>query len=371
MIYRIEISDASFNTLEYLEKEAMDINWNYNRIGGCGSFSFSLPREFCNEKFISGDFNIKIYKKNTVTKAYDLWYQGFVENKIPTISNKSEIIQINGNGYANQLSRIYIDQDYTNTEISEIVKDILDTYVVPETDITYDLSDIEDTGFTADSLSFNSNAKRVLETCADIAGTREWGVDRNRKFFFKARSETVGFRKLLGKNVVNYSEDFDFKDIVNRIIFQGGKILGEPYIKIYNFPVSQLKYGVRAEVVQKASVTTDSVSEQYANALYAERGDVLRKTSCEVIGEEDLIESVVPIPLFQVIAKGVHYSERKYNEFLYSGLVERQLNRINYRISNNSPTLQVRMELDYLKPSIGESIAKLDYLVEQQRSADL
>ena len=46
MDYRVELRDKSFNVLEYLENEAYGISWGYSRIGGCGSFCFTLPRRY-------------------------------------------------------------------------------------------------------------------------------------------------------------------------------------------------------------------------------------------------------------------------------------------------------------------------------------
>ncbi len=234
MIFRTELRDREFNILEIIDDEIINLNWDYSRIGGCGGFSFDLPREFCNEKHISGDFNIRIYYRNPSTKAYDLWYQGLVEDKTPNIRGNTETINIKGHGYLAQLSRIYIDKDYTSTEVSVIVKDILDTFVTPKTNITYSAGDIVATGFTPDSLKFNTDAKNALQTCADIVGAREWGVDKDRKFFFKARGSTVGFRFPLGNKITDFSEAQSFKDIINRVVIQGGDVSGVPCTKTYD-----------------------------------------------------------------------------------------------------------------------------------------
>lgn len=370
MIFRVELRDRDFNILEILDREFMGLSWSYARVGGCGDFSFSLPRKFCEEKSISGDFNIRIYYRNPSTKNYDLWYQGLIEDKDPQISGNQEIIKISGHGYLTQLSRIYIDKDYSSQEISAIVKNILDTYITPNTDITYDVGDIENTGFTADSLEFNTDAKRALETLANIVGSIEWGVDKNRKFFFKTRSSSVGFRWRIGKDITGLSENQSFKDIINRVIIQGGDVGGMPYSKTYNDTLSQAKYHLRTKVIQNSAIVTDTVSAQYADAIFAEFNEVIRKANITFINKDERIEAAIPIPLVIIIGDPVRYGEKKYGTFLYSGLIERQINRINYSLGNDN-ILKTQVDIGYTKPSIAEEIAKLDYKLEQQRAGAL
>ncbi len=370
MIFRVELRDKEFNILEILDAEFMNLRWAYSRLGGCGEFSFDLARDYCNEKSISGDFNIRINYRNPSTKNYDLWYQGLVEDKYPAISGDEEIIRIDGHGYSTQLSRIYVSKTYTSQEISVIVKDILDTFVVPNTDITYSASDIVATSFTPDSLKFNTDAKSALETCANIVGSREWGVDKDRKFSFKGRSSTVGFRYLIGKDITDFNEDQSFKDIVNRVIIQGGDVSGTPYTKTFNDTLSQAKYNLRTKVIQNSAITTDAVAQQYANSIFAEFNDVVRSAKCTFINLDQRIEETIPVPLTIIVGKPVRYSEKKYGTFLYSGLIERQLNKVNYILDNNN-ILKTRIDLGYLRPSIAENIAQLEYQLEQQRAGSL
>ena len=367
MVVRVEIRDRSFNLLEILDNEFMGLSWDYSRVGGCGSFRFNLPRKFCDEKYISGDFNVRIYVRNDSTKAFDLWYQGVVENKQPNVKD-DEQITVSGHGYQAQLSRIYVDEDYTGQEVSVIVKDILDTYVVPNTDITYEVGDIVTTSFTPTTIKFNTSAMDALQTLADTVGTREWGVDKDRKFFFKARSSTVGFRFALGRDVASFSSDDSFKDIVNRVIVQGGDVAGVPYSATYNHTLSQLKYGLRTRVIQNSSITTADVASQFANSVLAEFTDVVRKGTCEIINNTSRIETTVPIPLFALTSRPILYGERLYGTFLYSGEISYQVNRINYKFSDDG-NLSMSLDLGKLRPDISEVIGQLNYQLEQLRTA--
>lgn len=377
VVFRIELRDRSFNILELNDNLVSGIDFDYSRIGGCGDFKFTLPRKYCDEKYISGGFNVRIYIWNEETKVFDLWYQGLVEEKVPTVQGVVESIDVIGHGYQAQLGYIQLSGlTYTNQELSVVVKNILDNYILPATDITYDLADIESTGFTANNLKFDTDAQSALQTIADIAGTREWGIDRNRKFFFKARSSTPGFYFPIGKNVINFQEDQSFKDIINRVLIQGGDIddgMGGtiPYQKTYNSTISQLKYGRRDRIYQSSSVTTDPVSSQLANSLFNDYSDVVRKATCDLINYKNRVETTLPIPLFVLIAESaITYGTNPYGTFLYSGLINRQINRISYTIDSQS-VLAIKLDLGDLLPDDANFINRLQYTIEQIRSSGL
>lgn len=377
MIVKIELRDKQFNILEIIDNEFMNLSWEYSRIGGCGSFSFDLPRQYCNEKFISGDFNIRIYVRNDTTKAYDLWFQGIVENKSPNVKGIEEIISVKGHGYQAQLARIQLSNvTYTSTEVSVIVKSLLDTYVVPNTDIIYSVGDISATSYTPDSIKFNGNVLDALQTLADIVGTREWGVDADRSFFFKQRSSTVGLYFTLGDKVASFTSDDSFKDIVNRVIIQGGDVADVPFTpdpttSYYNDTSSQTKYGRHDQVYQNSSIVTDAVARQFAASILVEKNDVVRRGRCELVNYETQIESTIPIPLFELLARGTLYGEKFYGTFLYSGRISYQLNRITYKLESNNNSLRTNLEIGQLRPDLSETIAQLQYTLEQLRSANL
>jgi hypothetical protein len=356
--------------VEILDKEYMDLSWDYSRIGGCGGFSFRLPRKIFEERAISGAYNVRIYYRNPSTNTYDLWYQGLIENKIPNIRGNSEDIQISGHGYQAQLSNVYVSQTYTAQEASVIVKNILDNYVTPYTSISYDIGDLEATSFTFDTLEFNTDALSALQTIADTVGTREWGVDKNRKFFFKSRSSTVGLRYVIGKNITNYSENQDFKEIINRVIVQGAQVGGTYFTATYNDTPSQLKYGLRAKPKQNSSIVSSTVAEQFADSIFAEFNEAVIKSNFELVGIEAQIEATNPIPLVNILVKQDKYGEKKFGEGIYSGLVNISVNRVSYSVTNNN-SLNIGIDLGKIRPAVSEAIAQLEYQLEQQRSAAL
>lgn len=372
MSFRLELRDKEFVVKEILDNEYLDLRWSYARVGGCGEFSFMLPRRRFQERALTGESNVRIYYRNPDTNTHDLWYQGLIENKVPTVFGNSETIPISGHGYQAQLSRVYLDDvSFTSTEASVIITSLLDTYIVPNTDITYDPGDIEVTSFTPDSITFNESVLDAIQKLSEIVGSREWGVDKDRKFYFKGKSSTTSFRFVNGMNITNFLDNQDFTQIVNQVFIQGAQV-GGTYFKFgaYDDVSSQAKYNLRTRFIQNSSITTESVAAQFSSSVLEEFSEVSRRASCELIDFKAQIEATIPINLFAEISKKVKYGQKKYGTFLYSGIVNRLINRVNYSLSNNN-TLQVSLDLDQLKPNVAEQISQLQYNLEQQRSASL
>lgn len=362
MDYKIVISDRAFNVIAEIQDIASNISWDYNRVGGCGGFSFDVPIRFCEETFLGGNFNVKIYVKDQSDGTFDLWYQGRIESKGNTVKGVNEKISIRGNGYQSQLKDIYVDRDYTSNEASVIVKSILDNDITANTDITYDAGDITATSFTFDSLEVNKDALDAFETIANIVGSREWGVDKDRKFFFKERSSTVGFRFPLDDKIISWNNDTT-AEVINRVIIIGGDVAGSPFTRVANDLDSQRKWGRRDKVIQNSSIVSNDVADQFADAIFTESKDISRRARLELL-DEQLIETTIPIPLVQVVAKSVTWGTRKYGTFMYSGRISYQVNRVSYKIDELG-NMVIGLELGKLRPDVAESLSQLEYRIDQ------
>lgn len=367
--HKIIISDRSFNVLEELQDDAVNVQWDFNRIGGCGGFSFDVPRKYCTDLTLGGDFNVKIYYRNPTTKAFDLRYQGRMPHKTYNVRGDGESISLQGLGYQSQLGNIYVDRNYTNKTVEYIVKDILDNDITPNTNITYSVGDIAATGVTLDSMPFNTDALKAMETLAGTVGSREWGVGADRKFYFKARSSSVGFRFPVSGKVINYTDEINTDEVINRIIITGGDVSGSPFTQTFDYAASQLKWGRRDKPKQNSSIITSSVAQKFADALNAEYDDAIHSARLEII-DDTMIESTIPIPLVQLLPRQVAYGEKYYGTFLYSGRVNYQVNRVNYRI-DDSGVMRTNIQLGQLRPQISEDISQLSYQIEQLRNQGL
>ncbi len=370
-MFRVLVSNRSFNRLEYLDSVVDNLSWDYSAIGGCGSCRFSIPMRRTFPRNIAPDFNVKVYKRNDSTDSFDLWYQGYIRNNIRRVDVKKETRDILCVGYAEQLNHIHVSKTYsTSTEISVIVKDVLDTFIVPETAITYSASDIVASSFSASQLKFNHKGKSVIQTLADLVDY-EWGVTADRKFYFKPRSTTVGLRYVEGRQLTNFFSDDYSGGIVNRIIIKGGDVSGSPFRPAaFDHANSQLKWGRRDEEVDNSAIVTQDVAQQYADATFAKKALVVRRGTADLEEVVDSIESTTPIPLFERVTKRIAYGQRKYGTILYQGRLSFSISRIQYRVDKNN-ILSTSLDLGEPKPGVAEAIAQIQYNLDQSRTQDL
>lgn len=363
MEYRIKISDRDLQAIDEVQGRANNITFEYDRNGGCGFFSLNVPARFLEELSLGLNYNVKIYRLNRSTKAYDLWYQGRIENKNYSIDGVKETVNIRGDGYRSQLSDIYVDRDYSGQTVEDIVTDILDNDVVPNTDISYSGGDIVATGVTLDDIEFNCDALKAFTTLAEIVGTREWGVDRNRAFFFKARSETVNFSYTYPGKIIRYNEDDTSKEIVNRVILIGGDVGGVTFTRVGNDTGSQLKWKRRDKPMQNAAIVTNAVADQFIAAQFAEFSQPSFRARLD-LRDERLIENTTPLGLFEIIPTLATYGTRKYQTGLYSGRISLQINRVSYTIDGLN-NLKTSIQIGRLRPDAAEAIGQLQYKLDQ------
>lgn len=372
--FRVELRDRNYNMLEVLDNQIDALSFTFARLGGCGAFSFNLPRAYCDEKFISGGCNVRIYIWDDVGQDFSLWYQGYVQTKTPTIQGGKEYIQVAGQGYQGQLSNIQLNNiTYVNQELSLIVADIIENYIAPNTGIIYNPALIIPTAFVGSTINFSTDCGSAIQTLEEIAGNFEYGVDLNRNFYFIPQATLSGIFFSLGANIENFSEQQDFTKIINQVIFQGGTPDGgnEPYTNTFNDELSQLKYGIQSEIVQSSSITNDQVAQQYADSIFEDYDEVVRSATCDYTGRKERLEATLPIPLTVLIAdSAILYGQQDYGTFLYSGLVPRQMNQITYNI-DSMKGLSVNLQLNNLLPSNADFLNRLQYQVEQLRIANL
>lgn len=369
MQHKIVISDRDFVVKEELQDMAQNLSWDYNRIGGCGFFSLDLPIDYCTDRFLGGNFNVKIYTRSS-SGTYSLRYQGKIENKNYSVRSGTEIISIRGSGYQSELNDVIVNTTYTNKEASVIIKDLLDNYVTANTNISYSAGDISLTSFTFDSIEFNYDTViSCIQKVADTVGNMEWGVDKDRKFFFKARSSSISFRHPIGKNVLDYGLDIDFKSIINRVTVVGGDVSGSTFLRTVEDVNSQAKWNRRDRLFDNSSVKTNAVADQLGNSVIEEFKESLYRGRLRLLSDE-MIESTIPIPLVEVVTARDKYGSRKYGTGLYNGVIDHQVNRISYDL-NEEGTQTISMSIGKLRPDVAESINQLKYRLDQERSKTL
>jgi hypothetical protein len=191
-----------------------------------------------------------------------------------------------GFGFYYQLETCIIDKKYTATEISAIIKDIIQTFVEPKTDIVYDATKIENTGYTVNEIEFNKvTAKKALDDLAEMAQDFVMGVEEDRKFFFRAIDTAVNYDaiKVIGKHFSRYVLEKDTSGILNRIYILAGKITsGSNYIcMVEDAAGSQAAYGIREGTLTIPSSLNIDDAERWGLYQLSRLKDPIEKAKVE------------------------------------------------------------------------------------------
>lgn len=352
--YAIELRDKDFNLKARLESVADSVSWEWNRIGGCGRCTFRLPGDY-DRVDVSADDDIRIWLPDAVTGA-TLWYRGYVESVTPSINAGNDgFIQVECSGYFGLLDRIVANDSgdplvYLNTEISLIVQDLVDDFIVANSSITR--GTIEASSFIPDAISFKSSVKEALRTCFDLLGTVEYGVNADLEFYWHNQTETLRHVFYLGDKIVKLQDRFDFKNIVNKIFFEGGESAGSAYVTTGQSQTSINRYGKHEEIISNGSIYTASVASQFITSTLRQRGSPLRQLSIGLKNTTKRFEATLPIGACSVIdpAKnqtgaiygtvGAGGSGKIYGSILnggsgqiYGGVAKHQVDRVQYSLS--------------------------------------
>ncbi len=221
----------------------------------------------------------------------------------------------------------------------------------------------EDSNFTADSIYFNEPAFDCISKLSDIAGKTEWGVDENKRFFFKRRDDSI-------KNYFNYKQDFtsfqpvkDFDPIVTSVYIEGGDGYSQ------KFSVTN-KISTREIIVSNSSISTQSVGYRYAKSMLKDKGMATRSYQGKQIGRSTRIESTVPIGaclLSEKIGLTLKYdvASQKYDSGLKydGGNLALQIEKIKYELKDSG--INATLSFGVIPPSISEDLSKINYEIDQ------
>ena len=234
---------------------------------GCGAFSFTindLP-----------DFNITYRTRVDIHPYFDStpWFTGFIQ-VIPK-PGKKRPYTFSGFGYFEQLDWVTITASYQNQEVSLIIKDIIQNYVAPNTQIIYNESKIEATSYTITSIDFDhTKAKDALQTLADIAQGYEFGVDNSREFYFRAIDTETRYHYWVGKQFQDIEIEEDPNSVRNKLYVKAGQISGgSNIIGSVQDNSSISTYGLREDVITAPEILNSSDALQWANYILQDLKD--------------------------------------------------------------------------------------------------
>jgi len=228
---------------------------------GCGAFSFTindLP-----------DFNITYRTRVDIHPYFDSipWFTGFIQ-VIPK-PGKKRPYAFSGFGYFDQLDWVTITASYQNQEVSLIIKDIIQNYVAPNTQIIYNESKIEAASYTITSIDFDhTKAKDAIQTLADIAQGYEFGVDNSREFYFREIDTDTKYHYWVGKQFQDIEIEEDPNSVRNKLYVKAGQISGgSNIIGSVQDGTSIATYGLREDVVTAPEILNSDDALQWANYI--------------------------------------------------------------------------------------------------------
>ena len=335
------------------------VSWDYNRVGGCGQASLTIPTmdDDLEHTLVAGaELRISIDEQ--------LRYSGKLIRTLRSVAAGQETLEVIFFGYMLDLAGLVVQETYTGQGIKTIIQDILDTYVLPYSEITYSAADIADPGYSVSSLVLNHPVRDALVLLAGIAGNYEWGVDRNKSFFFKATDKNVKHPYLLGREVMGFTEERKDDEIVNRINFFGGSGLTLTRQSTMSVNV----YGRKESNLFESSITEHSDANRYMGSILKASSSARRSVRCQVTRPDIFVESTTPIGAASVspehLASLHKYSTFKYGRSTkYGKFFRDQISNIRYQITGGGMMADVTMESDI--PNVGDMQKQIEYEIRE------
>jgi len=293
--YNVEHRDKNGVLIQYLTPWVETLEWEWNRIGGCGNCRISLAVPYRDVDFSAGD-DIQIRSEGTYESK--LVYRGYIVTVQPNLTASKQNISLTINGYSELLKSVVvqaagIEKIYTTKKVYEVVNDIINTFVVVNTDITNGVN-YTDT-FTIDAIEFKSSAYDALTTLSNLLGDVEWGVDENLKFYWRQESSTLSHKFNVGYDIESFQRTKDFSQLMNKVYFEGGMVAGSPYVTTATASGSIASYYLSESILVNSAITTGTVADAYLTSLLNQYSSPIYKMTFKIPNTTLRFEDTVPM----------------------------------------------------------------------------
>jgi hypothetical protein len=329
----------------------LDVSWEYNRIGGCGSASMSLALPYQSVDVIEEGTEIQIDVIRNSGELYETWYRGEVANRSQKLGLASTV-SLQVQGFVMQLERVRLDNiTFTDSNTDSIVAFIIDNYVAPDTQIKRTPSKglVRAEGFVVDSITFNGSAMSAIRSLSEISGNAEWGVNNEKEIFFVVRSNDVK-NAFVADELHALNEVSDFSGIINEYkLFGAGS-----YVRTKTDLASQDSFGKRNAILQQSAISTDDTADQYIDGYLTDSKEPLTTVNAIISNVRKQVETLPPqgAILFALLGSSPFVTS-KY-----------QMERINYALSNGDG-LTVNIVGGKIREDISETIGYLNNRLNQ------
>jgi hypothetical protein len=268
-------------------------------------------------------------------------------------------------GFLQDLSGLTVLRDCTGQGIKAIIEDILDQDVLPFSDVTYNSNDIEDPGYSVESISLNHTAQDAMTFLAAIAGNYEWGVDLDKSFFFKAIDTNVKHVFILGQDVQGFTEERQDDSIINDLtVFAAG---GLQVNVVSSLSIS--RFGRKKFNLFETSITGNADAVRLGRSYVKQYGGFRRSIKFDLIRDDLFIEENTPIGSIAVNKKQFrnrpkYGTTHKYGRNIkYGNLKRDQLGSITYELINGGIRASATLYDDV--PNIGDLQKRNEFEIKE------
>lgn len=232
--------------------------------GGLGDLSVTIPRrfdEYNTDRAIVSGYKLEVYISDTENVSGLKIYEGTIDSINIKVGGDGEQVAISCSGYIWQLATDLLEyssstiyKKYTTTDISAIIKDIIDNYQARRSDdeVTYDVgaTTIDTSG---KSLTLEVFMESPLTAIAHAASQADadwyWRVGRDSNFYFKEMSTTADHMFVFGRDVIELEGNENIRDVKTGILITNGLAStdSDSIMKMYTSTSGEANYGRRYE----------------------------------------------------------------------------------------------------------------------------
>lgn len=353
----IRIYDKNGGLQKVLDKGAM-ASWEYNRTGGCGQASVQIPT--------SDDTYEHSLKPGAFVQIFinaELRYSGKLIRTSRSVASGQEMLELTFYGYLIDFSSLIVSASYTGQGIKAIIQDILDTYVLPFSDVSYSDSDIDDPGYSVSQIDLNHTVRDAIGLLASLSGNVEWGVDRNKHFFFKLTDSNIRNVYVLGREITSFTEERKDDEILNTIHFFGG---GGLQLTVQS-SLSVSIFGKRETNLFDTSITVQSDAFKLIGTIIKNSSSFKRSVKVAFSLDDAFIERTLPIGAASVTRTPIRLL-KKYGTFKYGAsnqygnLNRDQFSNIRYQLTGGGMSIDATLLDDV--PNIGDLQKRYEFEIK-------
>lgn len=356
----IKLYDKNGDLFKVLDRKA-NVDWAYRNIGGCGQANLTIENDFDYlEDSLEPQTSVRVFINNA------LRYSGkLVEMRRELIKNSEKIV-CSFFGYVVELDDVIVKKTYEGQSVSDIVTDIMNTFVVPNTNITFDLSDVDAASYSVVKLALNHTAKDAIQLLGQLAGNFEWGVDRDKAFFFKTIDKVVRNVFLIGKDVSKSNIMRKDEDVVNVMNVFGSD--GSVIIATVQSSLSISKFGRKEANVFESSINELSDANRYGQVLLKNTTNSQRRIKFTAIKEDIFLEENVPVGAVAlddgvIREKVVYGTVNKYGRNIkYGNLTRDQIAEVRYSVNGGGLMAMIELKRDI--PNLANQQKQVEFQIK-------